>query len=401
MRQFFLIVVLSLSSIWAHAQDSGQQTAAYLSAQQPAEEQMQQPADVLPMPPQPPSANAQGQRRRAPVSERYKYDPGATGNEGDVQTTKESSLEKGLKSINKDNVDYGGLLAVWRIAAVKETIENIYFWSLLLFGGGIFIESAYIAWLLHERDRLYHTAGGIIAQLWNSNVHARNKALDAIAAHNDMVARYDALTVAPVGGQTRELVQPRIAAEAPEAADATAVAANVQTPQGSFRPAVPALETPFSGDIPAELFKPKPTSFANEDQANTPEMADNESLPLSVKVARGTWERRDTPSGPEAISEDSEEADAAAQPANSPSKSTDTSSSGASDDLAALQVALQKAIDEAATKDAIIARQNAQISTKDQQILAKDNKIATQRDALIEYQNRDKTGGSAADGAAK
>jgi hypothetical protein len=110
-----------------------------------------------------------------------------------LKGSKESNLEKGLKRINPNNVNYGGLLATWRIAGVQETIESLYFWIIVFLGGSLAITMAYVTWLLHEMDRRRHVAGSIITQLWNAHVFARGKALDAIDAHNRVVAELNAI----------------------------------------------------------------------------------------------------------------------------------------------------------------------------------------------------------------
>jgi hypothetical protein len=401
-KHFLLIAVLLAAPVSALAQDSGQPDAgAPGTPQQVAEEPAQQPHAARPVPPLPPTKNAQGQQSRAGFSERSKYDPGATVGDCDVQTTKESGIEKGLKSINRDNVDYGGLLAVWRIAAVKETIESIYFWIILAFGGGLIIESAYIAWLLRDRDHRSQTAGAIIAQLWNSNFHARNKALDAIAAHNKLVAQIDSRPLA-LPAHADKLTTVLASGPGPElAAEATA---------GVAGPAPRAVVTmpgkSISGDLPVELFEFKPTSTTDaEEDPDAPEMEPAESVPLSVKVARGTWERQ----APKPKSEANVPAPGPdLQPATPPSVGTNAADVSTTDEVEALKLALQKAteqaqraIDDAAAKELIIAKQSAQITTKDQQILAKDNKILSQRTALTEYQNKEKLDGNASGGATK
>jgi hypothetical protein len=88
-------------------------------------------------------------------------------------------------------VNYGGLLAQWRIVVVQETIESVYWWTLLVMSFAFGSALAYLYWLLRESDTRLNISAGNFAQLWNSYVHARNKALEAIAAHNRWVSEID------------------------------------------------------------------------------------------------------------------------------------------------------------------------------------------------------------------
>lgn len=135
MKRLFLLVSLLLIGHVAVGQTSPEpaETDTYTQQQVEAEPIAQQPHAARPIPPQPVPAAAPGQPPRAPTSDRYRYDPGARVDDGEIRTSKESNLERGLKSINKDNINYGGLLAVWRIALVEETIESLYFWGLLFY----------------------------------------------------------------------------------------------------------------------------------------------------------------------------------------------------------------------------------------------------------------------------
>ena len=137
-------------------------------------------------------------------------------------------IERALKGINPCNVNYGGLLAEWRIAVVQETIENVYFWALIVFCGSLILSTSYIAWLLQERENREQITGAIIAQLSNAHVFARGKALEAIEAHNKLVAEIDAEDAAGEEQSTQ-----------PSATSALAIAASItpNAPEASARPA--------------------------------------------------------------------------------------------------------------------------------------------------------------------
>jgi hypothetical protein len=148
-----------------------------------------QPRAQRPIPPQLPEVSTPGYPGNAPASDHHRYDPLA----------KVGDPEKGLKKINPNNVDDGGILATRRIAGVQETIESLYFWLIIFLGGALAITMAYVAWLLHEMGRRRHIAGSIIAQLWNAHVSARGKALDAIEAHNKVMAELNAIDALTTG----------------------------------------------------------------------------------------------------------------------------------------------------------------------------------------------------------
>ena len=370
MKRLFLLVSLLLIGHVAVGQTSPEPAATdtYTQQQVEAEPIAQQPHAARPIPPQPVPAATPGQPPRAPTSDRYRYDPGARVDDGDIRTSKESNLERGLKSINKDNINYGGLLAVWRIALVEETIESLYFWGLLLFCGALILESAYIAWLVHERENRLQITGTMVAELWNLYVFARSKALDAITAHNKLVSEIDAQTPTQPS-QTAQTSSPElIAADTP--LDATEVV-SAETPQLADTPSGIAV----SGDIPRELFQRKPApSTTDEAGDSASSTAQHEAVPLSVKIARGTWARQDQPDSPTTLPESkpatAESPKAAPVPEKEPAAT-------ARQDLDQIKLALQKALEEGAKKDAMITRQGVQLNAKDA-ILSSNRSLITE-----------------------
>ena len=56
----------------------------------------------------------------------------------------------------------------------------------------LILSLAYICWLLRERAVRLNIAADIVAQLFNSHVRSRAKALEAIERHNQLAERYNA-----------------------------------------------------------------------------------------------------------------------------------------------------------------------------------------------------------------
>jgi hypothetical protein len=260
-------------------------------------------------------------------------------------------------------VNYGGLLAEWRIAVVEKTIESLYFWTIVLLGGSVILMAAYISWLLHERDNRLHITGSIIAQLWNAHVFARSKALEAIAAHNKLVEKIDAMT-APAPAQ------PAAMASSGPAAVATNPPGTM--PEESPQAGSTAGDVGLHGDIPRGLFEQTPmASTSRESAASGTHEGNNDALPLSVKAARGEWSRPQPPFVKASVpAETIETLDAK----ESSSESEADSATDGNDDVAALKQTLQRAL--------------AQIATKDVQLTAKDGKIASQRQLISDLNNK-------------
>ena len=180
MKHVLLLVALFFAAHSALGQTNTDPAAADTNTQQQVEYQpvYQQPHDAPPIPPPPPTPpQAANQERtvKPSSSERWRYDPAARRGDGDQKPSNQSVIERALKGINPCNVNYGGLLAEWRIAEVQETIENVYFWALIVFCSGFVLSMSYNVWLLQERENREQTTGAIIAQLSNAHVFARRQ----------------------------------------------------------------------------------------------------------------------------------------------------------------------------------------------------------------------------------
>lgn len=140
-----------------------------------------------------------------------------------------AGTSKALTKINPGDVNYGGLLAQWRIAVVQDTIESIYWWTFVVLCLGLIFSFAYNAWLLRERRVRLDITADNFAQLWNDLIHARNEALKAIEVHNRWVAEIDRKFETPA------LTEASTSSDAP----ATALLTDGQ-------PAVPPRVTPLS-----------------------------------------------------------------------------------------------------------------------------------------------------------
>jgi hypothetical protein len=100
-----------------------------------------------------------------------------------------SAIEKGASAINPNDVDYGGLLAEWRLAAVQETLENAYYWIILILGLAV----SFLFFLLmikeKEKQRRLAISADVVAQLFNAWQYANWTARTTIEKHNDWVTR--------------------------------------------------------------------------------------------------------------------------------------------------------------------------------------------------------------------
>jgi len=102
-----------------------------------------------------------------------------------------SAIGQTASAVNPDDINYGGLLAEWRLAAVRETIEQIYFWTILVMGLAL---SALLLLLMHEdreKQRRLAITADVVAQLFNAWSYANYTARTAIAKHNEWVTRLD------------------------------------------------------------------------------------------------------------------------------------------------------------------------------------------------------------------
>ena len=131
-------------------------------------------------------AGAAGVNRELP---RDSYDPGA---QAGLQANQKSMVETTLQKINPQNKDYGQVIELGRIPVMEETIEDFYWWAILVLCVLLIVGGAYICWLVREREVRLNISAEIVAQLYNSHIVSRAKALEAIEKHNRLADRYNA-----------------------------------------------------------------------------------------------------------------------------------------------------------------------------------------------------------------
>jgi len=120
---------------------------------------------------------------------RSTYDPAAKAG-APADTT--SAVEKAFHAVNPQDKDYGAVLESARLAAIEETIQNVLWWADVVLLAGFSLSMAGNYWQhLRSEDRLRISAA-IVAQLHNSHVASRAKALEAIAKHNQLADLYNA-----------------------------------------------------------------------------------------------------------------------------------------------------------------------------------------------------------------
>jgi hypothetical protein len=102
-------------------------------------------------------------------------------------------IETTLAGINPQNRDYGAQVEEWRKEVLEDTLDQIYFWSLILLAMGLGISIAGNGWLLRDRERRLSISADVVTQLFNVYIGSRAKALEVIAKHNTLVDRYNTL----------------------------------------------------------------------------------------------------------------------------------------------------------------------------------------------------------------
>jgi hypothetical protein len=384
LKHVLLLVALFFAAHSALGQTNTDPAAADPNTQQQVEYQpvYQQPHDAPPIPPPPPTpppAATQGRTDRASGSERWRYDPAARRGDGEQRPSNESGIERALKGINPCNVPYGGLLSEWHIAAVQETIENVYFWALLVLCCIVVLSTAYNAWLLQKLENREQITGAIIAQLSNAHIFARRKALEAIEAHNKLVKEIDAEDDA---GEEQSI---GLAATSTVGLAASCLPDTTGTgPSEAPRAARCGEDTdPVHGPF---ALKPKavPAVHADSDQNGN----ENEAVPLHVKATRFALSQQAQP--PAKASIPVEESEAGVTLEALPVTEKDTQPSDA-EDVDAIKLALRKATET-------VSVQAAQLATKDAQLRAKDDKITSQRQLVSDLNNKLKVNGATGSG---
>jgi hypothetical protein len=389
LKHVLLFVALFFAAHSALGQSDTDPAAADTNSQQQVDYQpvYQQPHDAPPIPPQPPTpppTATQGRTEKASGSERWRYDPAARAGDAGHKPSDESVIERALKGVNPCNVNYGGLLAEWRIAEVQETIENVYFWALIVLCAGLILSTSYNAWLLHERENREQITGAIIAQLSNAHIYARSKALEAIEAHNKLVEWIDAEDAAgeeqsatPVAASAFGMA----AAITPNAPGSLASAATNTRDDSALAWAESVFEAPQKSSNPVSNEITTSIGHADRDDANA-------AVPLSLRAARWQETQQEQPPAkapiPEAAANAGETSEAL------PKSDKDTAPSDA-EDVNAIKLALQKATET-------LTVQAAQLATKDAQLRAKDDKITSQRQLVSDLNNKLKASGATGSG---
>lgn len=196
--------------------------------------------------------------------ERWRYDPAAKPGDPD---------NRGLKKINPNDINYGGVLAVWRVAMVQETIENIYWWMVLVLLVSQTISLAYIVWLQRQRHHRLFIAGDVLAQVTNLYLDARRRVFKITGEYNELVEK-----------ENTQFAQEQAAAEANNAPIDSSTKA-LHAIQGGGQ--VPSARTPNSGDSQSlELKDAMEAKKVSTPVSVPPSEPDNATEPLSVKAQR-------------------------------------------------------------------------------------------------------------------
>jgi len=120
---------------------------------------------------------------------RSSYDPGASLS---AKGQQQSGVAAALEKINPQDKDYGQVIDQARIALFEQTVEDFYWRSCMVLTVLLILSLMYIVWLWRERDLRLNISADIVAQLFNSHVASRAKALETIDKHNKLARRYNA-----------------------------------------------------------------------------------------------------------------------------------------------------------------------------------------------------------------
>jgi len=390
MKHVLLLVALFFAAHSALCQTNTDPAAADTNTQQQVEYQpvYQQPHDAPPIPPPPPTPpQAANQERtvKPSSSERWRYDPAARRGGGDQKPSNQSVIERALKGINPCNVNYGGLLAEWRIAEVQETIENVYFWALIVFCSGFVLSMSYNVWLLQKVENQEQATGAIIAQLSNAHVFARRKVLETTEAYKKLVAQIDAEDAAGEEQSTQPALTSTLA---------IAAAITPNAPESSARSATNTRDDSALAWAASVFVEPqKSSNSVSKEVNNSTVRADqdnaHDAVPLSLRAARWQETRQEQPPVNAPIPKVATEIEETDEDLPENEKNIEPSDA---EDVDAIKLALQKAMEALAAKD-------AQIATKDTQLRAKDDKITSQRQLVSDLNNKLKANGAAGHGA--
>lgn len=139
-----------------------------------------------------PAAAAFSQQSTMPLATarpRSSYDPAAKAG-APADTT--SAVEKAFHAVNPQDKDYGTAFQSVRLAAIEETVQNFLWWADVVLAAGFTLSMAANYWQHRRSEDRLRISSAIVAQLYNSHIASRAKALEAIAKHNQLADLYNA-----------------------------------------------------------------------------------------------------------------------------------------------------------------------------------------------------------------
>jgi hypothetical protein len=213
---------------------------------------------------------------------------------------------------------------------------------------------------------------------------ARGKALEAIEAHNKLVAEIDAEDAAAEEQSAQPAPTPAFgmaASIAPDAPGSVAAPSTNARDESARAWAESVFEDPPKSSNPVSKDVTTPNVHADQDAAN-------DASPLALRAARWQETRQEQPLASAPIPE---AATNAGEPPEVLPESENTAPSDA-EDVDAIKRALQKATET-------LTVQAAQIATKDAQLRAKDDKITSQRQLVSDLNNKLKANSATGSGA--
>jgi hypothetical protein len=260
---------------------------------------------------------------------------------------------------------------------VQETIENVYFWALIVFCSGFVLSMSYNVWLLQERDNREQATGAIIAQLSNAHVFARRKVLETTEAYKKLVAQIDAEDAAGEERAAQTAANSRVGSMVSHSADAAGAGPSV-------------APSPTSNGEGSSIlygsFTPKPKAVPDVADQNENE---NDAVPLPLKAARFALTQHERAAAKVSVPEDETEAGMTLDAIPVTDKDTEPIDA---EDVDTIKLALQKATET-------LSVQAAQLATKDAQLRAKDDKITSQRQLVNDLNNKLKASAASGSGA--
>ena len=172
------------------------------------------------------------------------------------------SVEDSLRPIHSRDRDYGGRIEDWRARAVRQSLGNTLFWTMLTASVVLVIALATVVHQRNQRERQEIIAAELLAQYHNAWVHASRQARDAIDRHNALVEKTNR------ANEAAELLNPNLATTRSEAErESTSSPASIFL-KGNLRPRseASAPSEPRPGLKPRNLRQAEPDLLA---QLNT------------------------------------------------------------------------------------------------------------------------------------